>query len=521
MAKNITPREQDYPQWYQDVIKAGELADHSPVRGCMVIKPHGFGVWERIQRQLDDRFKATGHTNAYFPLFIPKSFLAKEAKHVEGFAMECAVVTHSGLEQDGEGGLRPKGELEEPLIVRPTSETVIGHMYSNWVQSWRDLPILINQWANVVRWEMRTRLFLRTMEFLWQEGHTAHETAEEAEEETRRMLEIYAEFAENVLAIPVFRGEKSERERFAGADRTYCIEAMMQDGKALQAGTSHNLGQNFATAFDITYQTRDQKVEHVWTTSWGVSTRLIGGVIMTHSDDDGLVLPPRVAPVSAVIVPIYRKDAEKDAVMDYARKLLVQLCGEANVDIAKKSIGNRDILNVAGPDGNSRVVLDNRDGMRPPDKFFSWEQKGTPIRIEVGPRDLQNNKAMVVRRLDRSKDLHDANALTGTWLTKSLDEMQNALLERARTFRNENTTAVDTYDELKAKLDGGGFFLMHWDGTTETEEKIQQETKATIRCIPWDDSLPTPDGPVSTREPGTDPVSGKPSKGRVIFARAY
>ncbi|NRA97685.1 MAG: proline--tRNA ligase, partial [Planctomycetes bacterium] len=351
MAKNITTREQDYPQWYLDVIKAGELADHSPVRGCMVIRPHGYGIWELIKDALDRRFKATGHVNAYFPLFIPQSFLAKEAAHVEGFAMECAVVTHSGLENDGEGGLRPKGQLEEPLIVRPTSETIIGHMYANWVQSWRDLPILINQWANVVRWEMRTRLFLRTMEFLWQEGHTAHETAEECEEETKRMLEVYAECAENVLAIPVLKGEKTERERFAGADRTYCIEAMMQDGKALQAGTSHNLGQNFAKAFDISYQTRDQKQEQAWTTSWGVSTRLIGAVIMTHSDDDGLVLPPKIAPVVCAIVPIYRKDTDKEAVLSYARKVLVQLCGEEAVAAADSAIGHKEILNVVLDDG--------------------------------------------------------------------------------------------------------------------------------------------------------------------------
>ena len=429
MAKNITPREQDYPKWYQDVIKAGELADHSPVRGCMVIKPHGYGVWELIKDGLDRRFKATGHVNAYFPLFIPKSFLAKEAAHVEGFAMECAVVTHSGLENDGEGGLRPKGELEEPLIVRPTSETVIGHMYSNWVQSWRDLPILINQWANVVRWEMRTRLFLRTMEFLWQEGHTAHETAEECEEETRRMLEVYAEFAENVLAMPVLKGEKTERERFAGADCTYCIEGMMQDGKALQAGTSHNLGQNFAKAFDISFQTREQQQEHAWTTSWGVSTRLIGGVIMTHSDDDRLILPPAIAPVVCAIVPIYRKDAEKEAVLAYARQLLVQLCGEDAVTAAESAIGHKEILNVVLADGR-KVVLDLRDGLRPPDKFFHWEQKGTPIRIECGPRDLEGKKAMVVTRHPREKNVTEATELTGPWMHGILDTMQQAL-ERA------------------------------------------------------------------------------------------
>jgi prolyl-tRNA synthetase len=521
MAKNITSRSIDYPQWYQDVIKAGELADHSPVRGCMVIKPHGYGIWERIQRDLDDRFKATGHVNAYFPLFIPKSFLAKEAAHVEGFAMECAVVTHSGLEQDGKGGLRPKGELEEALVVRPTSETVIGHMYANWIQSWRDLPILINQWANVVRWEMRTRLFLRTMEFLWQEGHTAHESPQEAEEETRRMLQVYADFAESMLAIPVICGEKTPKERFAGADRTYCIEAMMQDGKALQAGTSHNLGQNFSKAFEIKFQTRDQKVEHVWTTSWGVSTRLIGGVIMTHSDDEGLVLPPNVAPISLVIVPIYKKDGEKEAVLAYARELLVALSSEVAVAKAEANLGKRELLQVVREDGLSRLILDTRDGLRPPDKFFEWEQKGVPLRLEIGPRDLESRTAMVVSRPDRSKKSEAAAAINASWLKTNLSEQQNALLTRARTFRENRTHAVDSYDDLKARLDEGCFCLMHWDGTTETEVRIQEETKATIRCIPFADSLMGAAGPISTREPGTDPVSGNPSKGRVIFARSY
>lgn len=521
MAQNIKARAEDYPQWYLDVIKAGDLADYSPVRGCMVIKPHGYAVWELLRDQLDARFKATGHVNAYFPLFIPKSFLAKEAKHVEGFAMECAVVTHSGLENDGDGDLRPKGQLEEPLIVRPTSETVIGHMYSQWIQSWRDLPLLINQWANVVRWEMRTRLFLRTMEFLWQEGHTAHETAEEGEEETRRMLEVYAEFAENVLALPVVKGEKSESERFAGADRTYCIEALMQDGKALQAGTSHNLGQNFSKAFDITFQTREQQREHVWTTSWGVSTRLIGGVIMTHSDDEGLILPPRIAPVVAAIVPIFRKDADKEAVLAYARRLLVQLAGEEAVVTVENSLASKEILAVPLPGDGRRVVLDLRDGMRPPDKFFHWEQRGTPVRIEVGPRDLQNEKAMVVRRPTREKGPEDAATLTRAWLDETLEGQQALLLERAREFRNQNTRSVDTYDELKAALDDGGFFLMHWDGTTETEDRLQAETKATIRCIPWADTIETANGPVNVREAGTDPISGAPSAGRVMVARAY
>ena len=367
---------------------------------------------------------------------------------------------------------------------------------------------------------MRTRLFLRTMEFLWQEGHTAHETAEECEEETRRMLEVYAEFAENVLAMPVLKGEKTERERFAGADRTYCIEAMMQDGKALQAGTSHNLGQNFAKAFDISFQTRDQKQEHAWTTSWGVSTRLIGGVIMTHSDDEGLILPPRIAPVLCAIVPIYRKDADREAVIAYARQILVQLCGEAAVERAENAIGHKEVINVV-VDGGRRVVLDLRDGMRPPDKFFHWEQKGTPVRVEVGPRDLEGGKAMVVTRHPREKNLMDVGEVTQAWLHEYLEGMQQALLDRARSFRIENTVTADSYDELKAHLGEGRFVLMHWDGTTATEEKVQQETKATIRCIPWEDAVESKDGPVDVREPGTDPVSGAASAGRVIFARAY
>jgi prolyl-tRNA synthetase len=525
MAKNVTPREKDYSEWYLDVIRAAELADYSPVRGCMVIKPQGYAIWERLQAELDRRFKETGHVNAYFPLFIPMSFLSKEAAHVEGFAMECAVVTHSGLEQDASGeGLKPKGALEEPLIVRPTSETVIGHMWSQWIQSYRDLPVLLNQWANVVRWEMRTRLFLRTMEFLWQEGHTAHETKEEAEVETRRMLDVYTEVAESVLAIPVIRGEKSESERFAGAERTFCIEALMQDGKALQAGTSHFLGQNFARAFDVTFQTREGQLEYVWTTSWGVSTRLIGAVIMAHSDDEGLILPPRLAPVVAAIVPIYRKDAEKDAVLAYARELLEQLCGADAVRRAEETLGSQEMLAVPlpGSGGNQRVVLDLRDGMRPPDKFFHWEQRGTPVRLEVGPRDLQKRGAMVVTRMDRSKEVASADALTTEWLREQMESQQQALLQRARDFLVASTVSVDSYEAFKARIDGeGGMVLMHWDGTAETEAKVKAETKATIRCVPLDDELPTRDGPVSTREAGTDPVSGQPSRGRVVFAKAY
>ncbi|HHI78571.1 MAG TPA: proline--tRNA ligase [Planctomycetes bacterium] len=518
MAKNITPRSKDYPQWYLDVIKAGDLAEHSPVRGCMIIKPQGFAVWERIQQDLDRRFKETGHVNAYFPLFIPKSFLVKEAAHVEGFAMECAVVTHSGLEPDGKGGLRPKSPLEEELIVRPTSETIIGHSFANWVQSWRDLPLLINQWANIVRWEMRTRLFLRTMEFLWQEGHTAHETAEEADQETRRMLDVYADFAEDVLAIPVIKGEKSESERFAGANHTFTIEAMMQDGKALQSGTSHNLGQNFSKAFNIQFQTRDQGLEHVYTTSWGVSTRLIGGLIMTHSDDEGLILPPKVAPIVAAIVPIYRKDAEREKVLAYARELLVALCGEERVAKAE-NLGGKEILSVVLADGR-KVVMDLRDTLRPAEKFFHWEQRGVCLRIEVGPRDVEGDKAMVVTRHDRAKVLTEKLAIDADWLQAKLASQQGILLQRARDYRTARTHRVDSFDELKSKIEEGGFFLMHWDGSRESEEALK-ECKASIRCIPEADSLETADGPVSTREPGKDPISGKDSAGRVVVARAY
>ncbi|PIE24752.1 MAG: proline--tRNA ligase [Planctomycetota bacterium] len=523
MAQNITPRGDDYPQWYLDVIKAGDLAEHSPVRGCMVIKPHGYAVWEMLQDSLDRRFKATGHVNAYFPLFIPQSFLAKEADHVEGFAMECAVVTHSGLEPDPNGGLRPKGKIEEPLIVRPTSETIIGHSFANWVQSYRDLPLLVNQWANVCRWELRTRLFLRTMEFLWQEGHTAHETPEEAQEETLRMLDVYADTAEQVLAIPVLRGEKSESERFAGANHTYCIEAMMQDGKALQAGTSHNLGQNFSKAFDIQFLSREQKQEYVYTTSWGVSTRLIGALIMTHSDDDGLILPPALAPVAAAIVPIYRKPAEKEKVLSYARDLLVQICGEENVAMSEGGIGNKEILSVPLPGSpkGQRVVLDLRDTMRPGDKYYYWEQRGTPVRLEVGPRDVDGGKAMVVRRSPREKTPLDKALLDRAWLDSLHREMQRDLLERSRSLRIERTWSCDDYADFKERVKGGGFFLMHWDGSQETEEKIKTETKATIRCIPFDDTIETADGPIACKEAGTDPVSGKPSAGRVVFARSY
>jgi prolyl-tRNA synthetase len=520
MAQNITARAKDYAQWYLDVINAAGLADYSPVRGCMVIKPHGYAIWERIQQELDWRFKATGHVNAYFPLFIPLSFLAKEAKHVEGFALECAVVTHSGLEKDPEGGLRPKGRLEEPLVVRPTSETIIGHSYAQWVQSWRDLPVLINQWANIVRWEMRTRLFLRTMEFLWQEGHTAHETAEEAQAETLKMLDVYAEVAEKVLAIPVIKGRKTAAERFAGADETYCIEAMMQDGKALQAGTSHNLGQNFAKAFDIKFQTRDQQVAHVHTTSWGVSTRLVGAVIMAHSDDEGLILPPSVAPVVAAVVPIYRSPEEREATTAYARRILAQLAGGEN------RLPSTEGEIVYAPFGDQhagqRIALDLRDGLRPPEKFFWWEQRGVPIRFEAGPKDLANQSAMSVRRHDRAKAPVKAADLGPSWLGEALRQIQHALFERAEKLRTTRTHAIDDYEEFKTRIEKEpGFYLMHWDGTAETEARVKEETKATIRCIPLADVVATSSGPVRTSEAGRDPCSGKPSVGRVVFARAY
>ncbi|HYC78624.1 MAG TPA: aminoacyl--tRNA ligase-related protein, partial [Planctomycetota bacterium] len=408
--------------------------------------------------------------------------------------------------------------------VRPTSETVIGHMWSQWIQSWRDLPVLMNQWANIVRWEMRTRLFLRTMEFLWQEGHTAHETREEAEEETRRMLDVYADVCESVLAIPVIKGRKTPSERFAGADDTYCIEALMQDGKALQAGTSHYLGQNFSKAFDVQFQTRDQKREHVYTTSWGVTTRLIGALIMTHSDDEGLVLPPAVAPVLAAVVPIYRKDEEKDAVLSYAKRLVAQLAGEDALARAEKLAGGREIVEVLcdGKYRGQKIVLDLRDGLRPPEKFFWWEQRGTPLRVEVGPKDLQNSAAMTVVRHDRSKTPVKAAELTPEWLEATLDGAQAALYDRAVEARIKSTYVCDSYEEFRERIESRpGFYLMHWDGTAETEARVKAELKATIRCIPLADRLAAAEGPVELRRPGVDPVSGRPSEGRVIYARAY
>ncbi len=490
MADAITPRAQDYAQWYLDVIRAARLADYSPVRGCMVIRPNGYALWENMQAALDAMFKETGHENAYFPLFIPQSFLAREAEHVEGFAKECAVVTHSRLKvtDDGELVVDPDSKLDENLIVRPTSETIIWNQYRDWIQSWRDLPILINQWANVVRWEMRTRLFLRTMEFLWQEGHTAHATREEAVAETRQMLDVYATFAEEWMAVPVIKGVKTASERFAGAIDTYCIEALMQDGKALQAGTSHFLGQNFARAFDVKFQSADNTLEYVWATSWGVSTRLIGALLMTHSDDQGLVLPPRLAPTQVVVVPIYRKDDEKALVLERAEKLVEEL----------KSAG-------------LRVRLDARDGYRPGWKFAEYEVQGVPVRLALGPRDVQNGTVEAARRDTRTKEVLPLDGLAPR-LAALLADIQRGLFSRALAFREASTHRVDTYDAFKATLEEkGGFLLAPWDGSAETEAQIKEDTKATIRCIPFD----------AEEEAGVDMISGRPSPRRVLFARAY
>ncbi len=491
--KKLTTRAENYPEWYNELVKKADLAENSEVRGCMVIKPYGYAIWERMQAILDQMFKDTGHVNAYFPLFIPKSFLSREADHVEGFAKECAVVTHHRLmaSPDGKGVVvDPSAKLEEELIVRPTSETIIWSTYRNWIQSYRDLPLLINQWANVVRWELRTRMFLRTTEFLWQEGHTAHATSEEAIEEAERMLGVYAEFAENTLAIPVIQGLKTERERFAGALETYCIEGLMQDGKALQAGTSHYLGQNFAKAFDVRFANKDNKEEFVWATSWGVSTRLMGALIMTHSDDEGLVLPPVLAPFQLVIVPIYRQDDEKELVLNKVAELAAEL----------KAAG-------------IRVKLDDDDTKKPGWKFAEWELKGVPIRLAVGPRDLANGKIEVARRDTKTKEVQDLDDTFIERMKKLLDEIQFSIYERAKNFREENTTQVDSWEEFKAQLDKPvpGFIFAHWDGTTETEEKIQAETKATIRCIPIGNPA----------EEGVCIYSGKPSRQRVMFAKAY
>ncbi len=479
MAKNITPRKENYSQWYLDVIAAGQLADYAPVKGCMVIRPSGFAIWEAMQSRLDRMFKETGHVNASFPLLIPKHFMEREAEHVEGFSPECAVVTHGGGK-----------ELEEPLMIRPTSETVIGHMYSQWIQSYRDLPVLINQWCNVLRWEMRTRLFLRTSEFLWQEGHTAHETAEEAQEETLRMLEIYRIFQEEYLAIPVIKGIKSESEKFPGALSTYSVEAMMQDGKALQSGTSHNLGQNFAKAFEIDFLDRNNNQKYVWTTSWGASTRMIGGLIMTHSDDDGLILPPKIAPVQVAIVPIFNNDQERSETQEFADTISNRL---------KEKI---DQL---------QIIIDSSDNLRPADKFFHWIQQGVPVRIEVGPRDVKKQSAMVARR-----DIREKNAVPVDQITQHvvdlLEKIQQNLFERALNYRKQNTRTASSYAEFKEIISNqGGFISAHWDGSKEVEAQIKQETKATIRCLPLE----------KNPEPGECMVTGLPSAQRALFAIAY
>jgi len=491
MAKVLTSKEENYSQWYNDLVAKADLAENSAVRGCMVIKPYGYAIWEKMQAQLDKMFKETGHVNAYFPLFIPKSFFSKEAAHVEGFAKECAVVTHYRLKNDPDGKgvvVDPDAKLEEELIIRPTSETIIWSTYKNWIQSYRDLPILCNQWANVVRWEMRTRMFLRTAEFLWQEGHTAHETSQEALAETEKMINVYATFAEDFMAIPVIKGAKSANERFAGALETYTIEALMQDGKALQSGTSHFLGQNFAKAFDVQFATRDGKLDYVWATSWGVSTRLIGALIMAHSDDNGLVLPPKLAPFQVVIVPIYKN-------MDQLAEISVKV-EEIMVKLRARGIS---------------VKFDNRDTQRPGWKFAEYELKGVPVRLAIGPRDLENGSVEVARRDTLEKTVEKLENIDQV-VEDLLDAIQKNIYSKAFKFRAENTTKVDSYEEFKELLTTkGGFFLAHWDGTTETELKIKEETKATLRCIPFD----------TVEEEGKCMVTGKPSPRRVIFALAY
>jgi prolyl-tRNA synthetase len=491
MAKFLTNKEENYSQWYNDLVIKADLAENSVVRGCMVIKPYGYAIWEKIQAELDRMFKATGHVNAYFPLFIPKSFFSKEAKHVEGFAKECAIVTHYRLKKDesGEGLIvDPTAKLEEELIVRPTSETIIWNSYKNWIQSYRDLPILINQWANVVRWEMRTRLFLRTSEFLWQEGHTAHATREEAVEETERMLNVYAEFAENFMALPVIKGYKTENERFAGALDTYTIEALMQDGKALQAGTSHFLGQNFAKAFDVQFTDKTGKLDYVWATSWGLSTRMIGALIMAHSDNNGLIIPPRLAPIQVVIIPIYKNPEQLETISAVAMKIKVSL--EAK---------------------GLSVKYDDRDNNKPGWKFANYELKGVPVRIAIGPRDIENMTVEVARRDTLSKETISMDKIEAhiPWL---MDEIQKNIYFKASEFRNANTFKADNWDDFVNILDNqGGFIMAHWDGTSETEEKIKEQTKATIRCIPFN----------SPEEEGKCIYSGNPSKRRVLFARSY
>lgn len=491
MAKGITSRAENYSEWYNELVKKADLAENSAVRGCMIIKPYGYSIWEKMQRALDDMFKETGHTNAYFPLFIPKSYLSKEASHVEGFAKECAVVTHYRLKNDPNGGgviVDPEAKLEEELIIRPTSETVIWSAYKNWIQSYRDLPLLINQWANVVRWEMRTRLFLRTAEFLWQEGHTAHATADEAKAETRQMLEVYATFAEEWMAMPVVKGVKSPNERFAGAEDTHCIEAMMQDGKALQAGTSHFLGQNFAKAFDVKFQTREGGLDYVWGTSWGVSTRLMGALIMAHSDDDGLVLPPKLAPIQVVIVPIFKTTEQLDEIFDKISPIM-------------KALKSKGIS----------VKFDDSDKQSPGFKFAEYELKGVPVRLAIGARDLANGTVEVARRDTKEKQVV---ALDGVelYIENLLGDIQSNIYQKALKFRTENTHTADTWEQFVDILDTkGGFVMAHWDGSPETEEKIKEASKATIRCIPYD----------AVDEAGTCIFTGNPSSRRVLFARAY
>ena len=488
--KELTSREENYSQWYNDLVVKADLAENSAVRGCMVIKPYGYAIWEKMQRQLDDMFKETGHVNAYFPLFIPKSFLSKEADHVEGFAKECAVVTHYRLKKDPNGPgviVDPEAKLDEELIVRPTSETIIWSTYKNWIQSYRDLPILCNQWANVVRWEMRTRLFLRTAEFLWQEGHTAHATEAEALEEARKMLDVYAQFAEEYMALPVVKGVKSANERFAGAVETFCIEAMMQDGKALQAGTSHFLGQNFAKAFDVQFVNKENKLDYVWATSWGVSTRLIGALIMAHSDNNGLVLPPKLAPFQVVIVPIYKNEEQLALISEKVHALMAEL----------------KVLGVS-------VKYDDSDNKKPGWKFAEYELKGVPVRLAMGARDLENGTVELMRRDTLEKETISFDGIA-QHIKQLLDDIQKNIYTKALNFRTSVTREVNSYDEFKVELEKGGFLSAHWDGTPETEERIKAETKATIRCLPLDGDV----------TPGVCMVTGKPSARRVLFARSY
>ncbi len=491
MAKDFTTRKEDYSQWYNEIVVKADLAEHSAVRGCMVIKPYGYAIWEKIQAQLDKMFKETGHENAYFPLFVPKSLFEAEEKNAEGFAKECAVVTHYRLKTDPENPSKlivdPNAKLDEELIVRPTSEAIIWNTYKGWIQSYRDLPLLINQWANVVRWEMRTRLFLRTAEFLWQEGHTAHATKDEAIEEAEKMLEVYATFAEEWMAIPVLKGLKTPNERFAGAEETYCIEALMQDGKALQAGTSHFLGQNFAKAFDVKFTSKEGKQEYVWATSWGVSTRLMGALIMTHSDDEGLVLPPKIAPIHVVIVPIYKGEEQLNQISERALQL-------------KKELEEKNI----------RVKYDDRDTHKPGWKFAEYEFKGVPVRIAIGPRDLENGTVEVARRDTKEKETLQQKDLAHK-VENLLEKIQNNLYQKAIDYREEMTNKADSWDEFNQLIEKGGFVFAHWDGTPETEEEIKQQTKATIRCIPLN----------NRQEEGKCILTGKPSTQRVVFAKAY